>query len=530
MRISSLPPWLKSRGYIHITPQININKQGYKIIKKISNPNFIANHAFYPLLHSTLKERKFKKSIVQSEPALYKRKHSYRDTQGKIKKNIKIRPLHYATHIDALIFSYYSNLLQTHYEESLKKYKGLSDSIIAYRKIPVENNLGQNKSTIHFANEVFEEIKKRANDECRVLTFDIKNFFSSLNHKLLKNAWQKLLDVDKLPDDHFNVFKATTLFSYILLDELREYKVLNGRKPGYNEKELANIRNKKGINCFFEDPKHFRDKILSKEIKIYKHPFWDKVDQCPMGIPQGLPISAILSNLYLLEFDIDILNELVLKENCYYRRYSDDIIIICKKCQAEQVKEFVYKSIEKQKLTVSKEKTEDFLFKRFYFHNNLSQLRSIKMLTDRCQMDMPITYLGFEFFGERKAVKSANIAKFYRRMIRAIKSKSRITLNLANKNPTKPPIIFRRQLYKMYTSRNLQTILSKTREKKILKNERGDFSLSSIPNPKKLRSNYLSYLNRASKIMNAPSIMIQIKKHKKVFNDALFKHFYKKLR
>ncbi|MEJ0063292.1 MAG: reverse transcriptase domain-containing protein [Alphaproteobacteria bacterium] len=46
------------------------------------------------------------------------------------------------------------------------------------------------------------------------------------------------------------------------------------------------------------------------------------------GIPQGTPISATFSNLYMTDFDCkvrDICNSM----GAFYRRYSDDILIIC---------------------------------------------------------------------------------------------------------------------------------------------------------------------------------------------------------
>ena len=67
----------------------------------------------------------------------------------------------------------------------------------------------------------------------------------------------------------------------------------------------------------------FRDKIAggngTKSI-IEKH-------YKPYGIPQGAPISDLLANLYLLDFDIAISAKANLAGGRYYR-YSDDIFII----------------------------------------------------------------------------------------------------------------------------------------------------------------------------------------------------------
>lgn len=531
MKESTTPTWLKSKGYLHLTPQIDVLRREKELLSKIQNEKFIAKYGFYPLIYSSIDDRKYKKSIVSENPLKIERKHSFKNTEGKFVKNIKSRPLHYATHMDALIFGYYAELLQDKYEELLKPQQDLSECIIAYRKIPIGDGSGKNKGTIHFANEVFEEVKKRAtNEECTVLTFDIKSFFPSLNHTFLKEAWCKLLGVERLPEDHYNVFNASTKFSYILMDELRAYQSKNGRRAGFDEKKLAKIRNDVGVNCFFESSKEFKEKVKNKELRVYKYPFWDKENRCPIGIPQGLPISTILANLYLLEFDLEVYQKLVVQENCYYRRYSDDIVIICNNSQSSQIKDFVKDSIKAQKVKISEDKTEEFIFERFILENGDTKLRSVKITSCERKTDVPLIYLGFEFYGERKAIKSSNLSKFYRRMIQAIKSKSRIALKEAESKPDKSPIIFRRQLYRLYSTINLRKTNIRTKFKRIVKTEKGNYRTISIESNKKLKSNYFTYIDRASEIMDAPSIKRQLRNHKKIFNQAVFKHFYSKIK
>lgn len=514
------PDWLKAKGYLHITAAIDVRRRRFEIIRKVTNPTYVARYAFYPLIHATINERRYKR--VDSVTG--KRAHSYMDENGEHKHNAKSRPLHYATHMDAIIFGYYADHLQQKYEIELRKFQGLSDCIVAYRKIPIENE-ETNKSTIHFAHEVFEEIRRRGEvNDCGVLTFDIKSFFSSLDHQKLKKIWASLLEVDKLPDDHYNVFKAATRFSYILKDDLRKYPNKKGRKSEFDEKELARIRNKHGINAFFESPKAFRERIKDGSLKLHKYPFHNK-DNKPMGIPQGLPISAVLANLYLLEFDKKILDTVVNQMGGYYKRYSDDIVIVCAPSQMDVIRNFVESTIEESKVTISKDKTEKFIFRKIAFGKKEPRLTSIKISNDQENISAPLVYLGFEFNGQKTLIKSANLAKFYRRMISSVKRKAKRAIKIAEQNPGTKPVIFRRQLYKLYMTKGKGKI--HRRWKKLVKNELGEYRLVTGEKTKQMRSNYLTYATRASETMQEPAILHQIRNHKKIFNQAVQRHLKK---
>ncbi|MBO9566962.1 MAG: hypothetical protein J7621_29590, partial [Niastella sp.] len=184
------PDWVKGRGYLHITPKLDILRRYNEILSKIQDEKFVAKHGFFPLIHAVIKERKYKKSPYSS-----KRGHSYLNNHGIVVGSAKQRPLHYATHIDSLIFGYYAELIMEKYNTELEKYPSVKESVIAYRKIPIERDGAQTdigKSTIHFAHEAFQEIKKRSlTDDCTVLMFDIKSFFSEIDHPKLKEAWCK---------------------------------------------------------------------------------------------------------------------------------------------------------------------------------------------------------------------------------------------------------------------------------------------------------------------------------------------------
>lgn len=520
-----IPDWLKSKGYLHLTPNIDVKSNWRSIRQKVENPFFIQKYAFYPLIHASIKERKYKKISEISK----KRSHKYVE-DGITKSTVKERPLHYATHFDALIYGYYASLIQKKYEQKIKQKVGITECITAYRKIKIveEDPLSKNKGTIHFAKDVFNEIKERSliNEDTAVLTFDIKKFFPSLDHETLKKAWCKIMDFSNLENHkaHLNVFKASTNFSYVLLDNFRVTQNNRGKKEGFDEKKLAEIRKKNGHSCFFESRKEFRESIKSGKLKLYKHPFKNKDTGIPTGIPQGLPISAVLANIYLFDFDVAIFENLVKSKDCFYRRYSDDIIIICKKHEIEHTKSFVSEQMEKYKVEISKEKTEVFLFKHLVFNNqNESRLTSIKLKNGEDKINSPLIYLGFEFRGFNTLVKSTNLAKFYRKMISVVKRRARRTKKQIESNPFQNKAIFINQIKRVYLNISLKKVKIHLRKKRFELNERGEYIITSIPKEGQNRSNYFSYIKRAAKIMEDNSINRQLKKAKYILFTSIKK-------
>lgn len=539
------PDWIKAKGYVHITPTLNTHNDWKKLYYKITSEKYVSTYAFYPLIYAEIKERKYKK--IDKEEHINNtrtgRTHRFKKSDNTFKKTRKIRPLHYASHFDSLVYGYYADQLANKYSVVLGKNKVLDEAVTAYRKIKIDENSEIGKSTIHFAKEAFDEIADRAKVKgIAALTFDIESFFSGLNHQFLYRKWCEVLGVSSLPKDHLNVFKACTKFRYILRDDLRVKQVTGQRRSGFDERKLFQIRRDKGYKCFFRDNKDFQDHIKQGKLRVYKNPFF-KIDKelnkkTNVGIPQGLPISTVLANIYLLDFDRIIIDKLVEEKGVYYRRYSDDILIICDIKDIQEIKDFVINEITNSFLKISELKTEQFIFKELtYNENGDKRLTSIKVDNKEEKIGKPLIYLGFEFRGYDTVVKSTNLARYYRRLLSIVRRRA----NRANKNYGKTPFakkaVYLNQIKKLYNAplkledgENADLKQRNRTRYRFEKNELGQYELVLFSRSQNKNSNYITYLKRCDKIFEKKgdiSFLKQLRKRKSIVHHAVKKHLNK---
>jgi hypothetical protein len=533
------PSWLKEKGYLHLSPSLELGTNSFQLVKKITSKKYIESYAFYPLIHTVISDRKFKKGNSKKHTSSERKHTHYRLKTSHPVKNSKDRPLHYASHMDSLVFGYYANTIKEAYESLLSIEPLQNQAVIAYRKIETFNGSGKGKSNIHFAKECFDEIKKRTlnGSEVSVLAIDLKSFFSSLDHKILKEQWCRILKEPELPKHHYNVFKACTNFNYVLLDDLRIRKTKNGRKAPYDESKLAHIRKTKGFRCFFESNEEFRKTIKEGNLPIYSNPFFKELPNgkhVKIGIPQGLPISAVLANLYLFDFDLEIVNRWVKHHNIYYRRYSDDIFIVCEKNLCNEIEEGINELEKKYEVKISKDKTEKFIFRNVVIANGNSRLECFRINEDGKEVSSAMSYLGFEFRGYHTGIKSTNLAKYYRKIISTVKRKSKRTLKLIEVNPNTKKAVFKNQIKKIY---NLpvkfkdgditeQKIKKKMKYNLVL-NDRGFYEFKFSERKNKKKANYHSYIKRCCDEFQTDSFQKQIAKSKHVANIAINKYLNK---
>lgn len=507
--------WFKIKRYPHIGLPLNPIDRFKWIEKYVTNPETVATHSFLPFIHKTSKVKKFRKDYKKEDGTVNEK---YK-TDNKILRKVdeKKRELFYASHLDSLIFSYYAKLLSDSYEIKIREKEFDLDEVVnAYRSVPVnpEKENSSNKCNIDFANDVFKYVYNYQENEFAVIAFDISSFFDNLNHKLLREIWAEILNTEKLTPDHFNVFKNITRFSHVdIVDIFEEFKgKIYTRKINkfgipleIKQKEVDNIRylrNQDAIAfCTKEDFFKLKGKLLQPSKTKKKKD--GSIVYRDFGIPQGSPISSVLANIYLLHFD-KVINKFISDNGGIYRRYSDDMVVVCPLKVKDQLSDLVYKEIEKYKLEIQPSKTQIFQFKR-----ENGKLLCGQEFDKVVNWNKNFVYLGFEFDGESVLLKSASLAGYYRKMKRSVRRAKHFAGSKYNKNVG---TIFKRRLFKKFSykgAKRTRKYLWSEIEKKFIRTDSYNWG------------NFLSYAYKASNIMANNKIKQQTKRHWNILNELI---------
>ncbi|WP_299655020.1 reverse transcriptase domain-containing protein [uncultured Jannaschia sp.] len=306
--------WFKRRPYRHFDKPVC-----EAFATRAMDPAFVGgpNYQPGPLLHYVKEEKRYK----------------HCDKAGKRVLKTKKRPIKYASHRDACVLSRYSydlsQKLDAHYEAA-----GLSDEVIAYRSL--------GKGNYHFAAEALAFAK--ANGPVTILAFDVTGFFDNLDHVLLKGRLKRILGVDELPADWFKVFRQMTRFSFVDSNELKASPTFGPRLKLRNRDPIATI-----------------SELKMAAIRFYRNPGLSSKPGRSIGIPQGTPISATFSNLYMIDYDAAA-SQFCDGIGAFYRRYSDDILVICRNEDAPVVEAEMVRLMDLERLQLNPDKIERTAF------------------------------------------------------------------------------------------------------------------------------------------------------------------------
>ena len=166
-------------------------------------------------------------------------------------------------------------------------------------------------------------------------------------------------------------------------------------------------------------------------------------------------MSALLSNIYLIDFDKD-LNERAKNEGFFYRRYCDDILIVCDSDKAETIqKEIIEKIKVEYYLEIQNKKVELTEFRPnskgiIRAFNKKKQSITGLQFTDENNESMyykPLQYLGFEYNGQNIHIRSSSLSRYFRKM------KARIikTVVMAYSQNGKDNKIWKKQIFERYS-------------------------------------------------------------------------------
>jgi hypothetical protein len=416
-------------------------------------------------------------------------RYKFQNTENKYDLETKIRPICFASHHDSLIFGFYSYALTRKYEEYIEG-ENFSECVLAYR-----SNLG-GKCNIQFSKEVFEEVRRRGN--CSVIALDIKGYFDHIDHEILKEKWSRIIG-EKLPEDQYKIYQALTEYSYVTKNSiLKKYNISIKKLPSLPKTLLDLVPGKQDYEKY---QKLRSDKLIVTNNKP------DKKSGRYLGIPQGSGMSALLSNIYLIDFDKYFI-EKARDEGFMYRRYCDDIIIVCDSNKANELQKLTIKKIlDDYYLEIQDKKVELTEFRP----NSKGKIRAFNKkklinigidetdITNENFFYKSLQYLGFEFNGQDIFIRSSSLSRYFRKM------KARIvkTVSMAYSDNRKAEKIWTRQLFHRYSHLGKRNFLSYA-----------------------YKASYPEYLNSKGEKkegMNSPAIRKQLSRHSTILLRTLEK-------
>jgi len=235
-------------------------------------------------------------------------------------------------------FSYYVELLKIKSHNNTRKISVPTQRDKLVLKSIYEIIKDKYKYTPKIREKMIREVKQNYRNYTHFIKVDIKKFFDKINHQILFDKLEK-----KFPPYIFKLIKQAVTQKTISLDS------------------------------------------STKERK--SSPFNKK------GVPQGLPISNILGDLYLQEFD-EYFNSL---NKIKYFRFVDDILILCNEKEIKKLKKEI-----KNKLGNLKLKPHKFSDNKDKSHHNSIQ--------------EGFQYLGYIFYPDKITIRKSSVQNFYKRL------------------------------------------------------------------------------------------------------------------
>ena len=207
--------------------------------------------------------------------------------------------------------------------------------VIKYLDFYIRDKFEEVTKNILNAQQIIKKVKDSKNKYDSFIKVDIQNFFSSINHEILVNKLKSNIDDERILNLITKVITQSTV------DVNTPFK----QRIKYNNKK---------------------------------------------GVPQGLSISGLLSEIYLF----DLVQKYSIKDNLEFFRYVDDVLIFCKKSDIEEITKSLKSDFEDLKLTIHD----------FAINSNKSSFGNI---------NEPFEFLGYKFEDKLISVRETSIKKMY---------------------------------------------------------------------------------------------------------------------
>ncbi len=365
------------------------------VIKYVTDARSVSRHSFFPFLKYEKRWTKFAARSVASDP--------------------KIRPIMYAARMDSYIYQQYRIILSALYEKELIT-NGLTDAVLAYRKTGLSN--------VDMAYNVFKFINNQ--DRCIAIALDLKDFFGSISHYTILQKWCSLMNVRSLPRDHYAVFKTITRHSWVDRDDAF-ISLGYAQRIAHPKTGLASIKHLKRRDSIPKQlcpPSVFRKLIVGGGLV--------QTNTNSYGIPQGSPISDLIANMSLIDFDVQC-NRIAESYNGIYRRYSDDILLVIDAdvLEAAWVEHFIRTNVSSFGAQLSIQQRKSNIV---YYDKSLPS-RFVNIFGRSSKHGLE--YLGFRFDGRKSYIRNATLSNLHRKIARSGKRYAfRMVLNNKTKNLT----------------------------------------------------------------------------------------------
>lgn len=443
----------KEKTYTQFDNIFDFATKNRKIKSLVSDPSFkkINQHAFAPHLKILAKTPRYKFDESINTYAL----------------ETKIRPISFSSHLDSYIYAFYAFALTEAYQDFIRS-KGFDHCVLAYR-----SDLN-GECNIQFAKRAFDAVKKMVVEQgkCAAIALDITGYFDNIDHTMLKERWAAVIAQPDLPEDQYKVFRSLTDYSYVGKASFLKHFGIDIQKAEKFYNLLDLIPDSLAGASYIEKFNLIRKRKLVVKNKPKKNP---DGSESYRGIPQGSPMSSILSNIYLVDFD-DWLSNLGRMMGFYYLRYCDDLLIICPTKNVNYLHNEVAAVIkDRYKLSINSKKTEVIEFRP----NSKGKIRSFDIrttegrtttATNEQKYYQNLQYLGFEYNGEDIYIRPGSLSRYFR------KSKGRVlkTMMMAYGKRSKKDKISKKQMYFRYThfgKRNFITYAQNAARKEYLNAE-----------------------------------------------------------